>query len=131
MNAIDKSALIVDDDKTILRTFTRILQKAGFVTEAAETGKEAADKIKSRNFDVALIDVILGDSNGLDLIPKIAAKSPKTIKIVLTGADSYEKKNEAHRNGADVYLPKPVNPELLLEIIKEKLENKKTAVLIL
>ncbi|HJW31281.1 MAG TPA: response regulator, partial [Saprospiraceae bacterium] len=66
-----KSILIVDDDRSILRTFSRILQRAGFQTETAESGKEAQSKIQAKNYDVALIDVILGDSNGLDLLPKI------------------------------------------------------------
>jgi two-component system response regulator HydG len=112
---------VVDDDRAILRTFTRILQRAGFLTETAESGKEAVAKIQARNYDVALIDVILGDSNGLDLLPKIEEKSPKTVKIIMTGADSSEKRGEACENGADAYLTKPVNPEMLLSIFQEKL----------
>ena len=117
-----KSALLVDDDKAILRTFSRILQRAGFSTETAESGKEALEKIQAKNYDVALIDVILGDSNGLDLLPKIQETSPKTVKIIMTGADSTEKKAEAHKNGADAYLTKPVSPEKLLNIFQQKLK---------
>ena len=118
-----KTMLVVDDDKSILRTFTRILQRAGYSTETAENGKEALDKIQARNYDAALIDVVLGDSNGLDLLPKIEENSPKTVKIIVTGADSTEKRDEACRNGADAYLTKPVNPEILLDIFAEKLKS--------
>jgi DNA-binding response OmpR family regulator len=118
-----KTVLVVDDDKSILRTFTRILQKAGYSTETAENGKEALDKIQARNYDAALIDVVLGDSNGLDLLPKIEENSPKTVKIVVTGSDSTEKRDEACRNGADAYLTKPVNPEILLDVFAEKLRS--------
>ena len=117
-----KSVLVVDDDRAILRTFSRILQRAGFSTETAENGKEALKKIQSRTFDAALIDVVLGDSNGLDLLPKIEESSPKTVKIMITGADSTEKRNEACKNGADAYLTKPVNPETLLNVFQEKLK---------
>ena len=117
-----KSVLIVDDDGAILRTFTRILQRAGFTTDTADSGREALEKIQAQNFDVALIDIILGDSSGLDLLPKISEESPKTVKIIMTGADTYEKRNEAHKNGADAYLTKPLNPEILLTMIQEKLE---------
>ena len=117
-----KSVLVVDDDRAILRTFSRILQRAGFSTETAENGKEALKKIQSRTFDAALIDVVLGDSNGLDLLPKIGESSPKTVKIMITGADSIEKRNEACKNGADAYLTKPVNPETLLNVFQEKLK---------
>jgi DNA-binding NtrC family response regulator len=112
----------VDDDKAILRTFSRILQRAGFTTETAENGKEALQKIQSRTFDVALIDVVLGDSNGLDLLPKIEECSPKTVKIMITGTDSTEKRNEACKNGADAYLTKPIAPETLLNVFEEKLK---------
>ena len=54
-----KSVLVVDDDRAILRTFSRILQRAGFSTETAENGKEALKRIQSRTFDAALIDVVL------------------------------------------------------------------------
>ena len=118
-----KTVLVVDDDKSILRTFTRILQRAGYSTETAENGKEALDKIQARNYDAALIDVVLGDSSGLDLLPKIEEKSPKTVKIIVTGADSTEKRDEACRNGADAYLTKPVNPEVLLDVFAEKLKS--------
>ena len=118
-----KTVLVVDDDKSILRTFTRILQRAGYSTETAENGKEALDKIHAQKYDAALIDVVLGDSNGLDLLPKIEENSPKTVKIIVTGADSSEKRDEACRNGADAYLTKPVNPEVLLDVFAEKLKS--------
>ena len=118
-----KSVLVVDDDRAILGTFTRLLKRAGFLTETAESGKEALEKIQTRTYDVVLIDMILGDSNGLDLLPKIEESSPKTVKIIITGADSTEKRSEACKNGADAYLTKPVNPETLLNVFKEKLKS--------
>ncbi len=117
-----KTVLVIDDDKSILRTFTRILQRAGYQTETAENGKEALEKIQARSYDIALVDIILGDSNGLDLLPKIEENSPKTVKVMMTGADSYEKRDAASKNGADAYLTKPVNPILLLSIFAEKLK---------
>jgi DNA-binding response OmpR family regulator len=116
-----KSVLVVDDDRAILRTFSRILKKAGFSTETADSGKEALEKIQTQNYDIALIDMILGDSNGLDLLSKIEKRSPKTMKIMITGADSEEKRSEACKNGADAYLTKPVNPETLLAVFTKKL----------
>ena len=116
-----KSVLVVDDDRAILHTFSRILRKAGFSTETADSGKEALEKIQTQNYDIALIDMILGDSNGLDLLSKIEKRSPKTMKIMITGADSEEKRSEACKNGADAYLTKPVNPETLLAVFTKKL----------
>ena len=116
-----KSVLVIDDDRAILRTFSRILQKAGYSTETADSGKEALEKIQTQTYAIALIDMILGDSNGLDLLSKIEKRSPKTMKIMITGADSEEKRSEACKNGADAYLTKPVNPETLLAVFTKKL----------
>jgi DNA-binding response OmpR family regulator len=116
-----KSVLVVDDDRAILRTFSRILKKAGFSTETAESGKEELEKIQTQTYDIALIDMILGDGNGLDLLPKIEESSSKTLKIMITGADSVEKRSEACKNGADAYLTKPVSPETLLAVFTKKL----------
>jgi DNA-binding response OmpR family regulator len=56
------------------------------------------------------------------LLPKIEESSPKTVKIMITGTDSTEKRNEACKNGADAYLTKPINPETLLNVFQEKLK---------
>ncbi len=118
-----KTVLLVDDDRSILRTFTRILKKAGYETEAAESGREALEKIQARSFDVALVDIVLGDSNGLDLLSRIREKSPKTVRMAITGSDSRQTRDEAYVYGADVFLTKPVNPVVLLSIFEERLKS--------
>ena len=119
-----KTVLVVDDDEAILRTFTRILSKAGYATDTAENGKVALEKIKVRSYDAALVDVVLGDGNGIDLLPAIKKYSPKALKVTVTGADSREKRDEACHNGADVYLTKPVNPATLLSILQKELKRR-------
>jgi len=118
-----KTILIVDDDKSILRTFTRILQKEGYNTDAAETGKEAIEKTRTQFYDVALIDIRLPDMDGTDLLPRLVTIAPKTMKIMITGFPSLEDGVKALDEGADAYLVKPVKPEELLKIIKEKMNN--------
>jgi DNA-binding response OmpR family regulator len=120
-----KTILIVDDDKSILRTFTRILQKNGYDIDSAETGKEAIEKADSRHYDLALVDIRLPDMDGTDLLAKIKKPLQSTIKIMITGFPSLESGVKALDEGADAYLVKPVKPEELLMLIKEKLKNKK------
>jgi CheY-like chemotaxis protein len=55
--ASKKTILVVDDDKSILRTFTRILQKSGYEIVTAETGKEAIEKAELQHYDLALVDL--------------------------------------------------------------------------
>jgi DNA-binding response OmpR family regulator len=119
-----KSILVIDDDKSILRTFTRILQKTGCDIDVAETGKEAIEKAAKRHYDLALVDVRLPDMDGTDLLAKMKDTMRDTVKIVITGFPSMEVGVRALDEGADAYLVKPVKPEDLLMLIEEKLNCK-------
>lgn len=111
-----KRIIIIDDDKNILRIFTSLLQRKGHIVDAAETGKEALEKIHREQYDVALIDVVLPDANGLDLLRSIPSK---TKKIIITGTQREEGMGKAISEGADAYLLKPVKLEKLLQIIED------------
>jgi DNA-binding NtrC family response regulator len=119
-----QNILLVDDDKSILRILTRILQKQGYNIQTAETGREAEEMISSQFYDLALIDVKLPDTDGLDLLQKIQATNPNMVKIILTGFASMDNGIKALSSGADAYLVKPVEPTELLRIIKEKFEER-------
>ena len=116
--------LVVDDDKSILRTFTRILQKNGYKIDTAETGREAIERADKKHYDLALVDIRLPDMDGTDLLAKIKQQLQNTIKIMITGFPSIESGIKALDEGAEAYLVKPVKPEELLLLIKEKLKNK-------
>ena len=122
-----KTILVVDDDKSILRTFTRILQKNGYEIETAETGKEATEKAENRHYDLALVDIRLPDMDGTDLLAKLKKQLQRTVKIMITGFPSLETGVKALDEGADAYLVKPVKPQDLLLLIEEKLKVKKEA----
>lgn len=119
-----KNILIIDDDKSILRILTRILQKQGYNTRTAETGREAGEEINNRSYDMALIDVKLPDTDGIDLLQKMQVTRPGMIKIILTGFASMDDGVKALNTGADAYLVKPVEPTELLKILKEKFEER-------
>ena len=122
MEKSKKSILVIDDDKSILRTFTRILQKAGYKVDVAETGKEAIEKAEKTKYDLSLVDVRLPDMDGTDLLIKLKESMRGTVKIVITGFPSLEVGVKALDAGADAYLVKPVKPEELLMLIDEKLK---------
>jgi DNA-binding response OmpR family regulator len=120
-----KTILVVDDDKSILRVFTRILQKSGYEIDVAETGKEAIEKAETGHYDLALVDVRLPDMDGTELLSRMQKTIPDAVKIMITGFPSLENGVKALDEGADAYLVKPVKPEELLMLIKEKLKSKK------
>ena len=119
-----KTILVVDDDKSILRTFTRILQKSGYEIETAETGKEAIEKAEKSHYDLALVDIRLPDMDGTDLLAKLKKQLQHTVKIMITGFPSLETGVKALDEGADAYLVKPVKPQELLVLLEEKLKNR-------
>jgi DNA-binding response OmpR family regulator len=120
-----RKILIVDDDKSILRTFSRILEKDGYVVDSVETGKEAIEKATNEHYGIALIDIRLPDIDGTELLAKTRKQLKNTIKIMITGFPSIENGVKALDEGADAYLVKPVKPDDLLMLIKETAKSKK------
>ncbi len=119
-----KSILVVDDDKATLQILERILQKQGYNVDIAETGREAEAKVTNKPFDLALIDVKLPDTDGIDLLGEIHRIRPKMVKIVITGFASMENGIRAMEVGADAYLVKPVTSEELLKVVEQKLKER-------
>ena len=85
-----KRILIVDDDKPLLTSLAKILEREGYDVDVAETGKEAIEKSKTQFYHLALLDIKLPDMNGTELLGIIDGHLPKTVKIMITGYPSTE-----------------------------------------
>ena len=120
MNEEQPRVLVVDDDVNIRDLFGKILKKAGYTVETSETGKEALEKIRTENPKVLLLDVILPDMSGTELLLRTAGNH-ETVKIIVTGFSTEEVGKRAADFGADDYLVKPVQPEELLSTIHNRL----------
>ena len=70
--------LIIDDEAHIRKTTSMTLETLGHECEQAQTGAEALALLKKNSFDVAFLDLRLGDENGLELIPKLLALGTET-----------------------------------------------------
>jgi DNA-binding response OmpR family regulator len=119
--------LLVDDDKTITASLSILLQSEGYNIDVAHTGKEAIEKSHENIYDLAILDIKLPDVEGTSLLIALRENSPKTIKIMLTGYPMLDNAVTSLNQGADAFLIKPVDPEKLLETIKDKIEKTKTA----
>lgn len=118
------SILIVDDDKSLLETFRKFFEIKKFNVDSACTGGEATSKIANRDYDVALIDVVLPDMKGTELLLKFKKTIPGTRKIVITGYSNAENTIEAVNNGASFFLTKPVRLDKLLEVVNQQLKER-------
>lgn len=124
-----KSAmLVVDDDKAILRVFKRILERKGYSVVTAETGKEAVEHLENRSYDAALIDLKLPDMEGTDLLPHMQQIAPQMMRIIISGMPYVESAEHATDAGADIFLEKPVKPEILLDVLEKGLQQRRVSV---
>ena len=124
MNAYDK-ILIVDDDDSLRESMVSILESEGYILDVAKSGQEAETKIKNNVYNLVLLDIRLPDINGIELLAKINNYSPKVKKIMLTGFPDTNSAIKSVNEKADAYLVKPFDPEKLLEIIAENLDQQK------
>lgn len=105
--------LIVDDQPNILRTTAYALKSMGHEPLTAETSRQALRQIKSEKIDAMLLDVNLGNENGLDFLQELRDDGNLLPTIVFTAQTSVESAVEAMRRGAFDYIPKPFIPEEL------------------
>jgi DNA-binding NtrC family response regulator len=119
----EKRILIVDDDEDIVESLSTLLSNAGYVVDVALNGEEAIKKSKEKVYNVALIDVVLPDMTGIDLLTKLEERKPATRKIIITGYASLDNAVKALNLGADAYLIKPVDPEELISTVKKQIEE--------
>jgi DNA-binding response OmpR family regulator len=113
--------LIVEDDPSISQTLSLILKQEGYDVDIAENGQRAILMSNAKFYNLALLDIKLPDMEGTKLLTEMQTNVPKTIRIIVTGYPSLENAIEALNEGADGYVRKPVKPERLLSLIKEKL----------
>jgi NtrC-family two-component system response regulator AlgB len=104
------SVLIIDDEKNIRHTLRVCLEAAGGRVGEASGAQAAVEALAHGHYDVAFLDLRLGNDNGLDVIPRLLADSPNLVIIVVTAYGTIETAVEAMRRGAWDYLPKPFSP---------------------
>ncbi len=122
-----KSILVVDDDKTILKSLGDVLRSEGYFVDTADSGLEAIEKSEAKFYNLALLDIKLPDIEGTDLLVKMHESLPRMMKVMVTGYPELENAVESLNKGADAYLMKPVNPDKLLEVVQEKLVEQEEA----
>ncbi|NIV39342.1 MAG: response regulator, partial [Anaerolineae bacterium] len=125
MGEIRGRILIVDDELAIRLTVREILRRANYDAVAVASGEEALGLIESQSFDLALIDLVMPGTDGIELIRRLQEVAPDTVTIVLTARGSMETAIEALRLGAHDYLTKPCDERLLKRCIETGLAKRR------
>ena len=122
-----KQVLVIDDEESIRQVFRWILEGQGYEVETAETGVQAIEKFEEKFYNLALLDIRLPDMEGTELLNILHKRSPKTMKIMVTGYPSLDNAMKSLNVGADAYVVKPVEPSELVRIVQAKLKEQEDA----
>ncbi|HEY8564322.1 MAG TPA: ActR/PrrA/RegA family redox response regulator transcription factor [Beijerinckiaceae bacterium] len=107
----DKSLLIVDDDRPFSARLARAMEARGYQVRVAESVAEGIAAIEGQAPAFAVIDMRLGDGNGLDVISRLKEKRPEARGVVLTGYGNIATAVTAVKMGAFDYLAKPADAD--------------------
>ncbi len=121
--------LIIDDEKSIRSSTSAALRAEGHQADVADSSAIALAKLQEEACDLALLDLRLGDEDGLDFLPELKRSQPNLLVVVFTAYASVASAVTAMQKGAFDYLEKPFTPEQLRQIIgrvekQRKLETK-------
>lgn len=116
--------LIIEDEKGLREVIQQSLEKEKFIVETAATFNDGLDKLGSYDYDCVVVDIMLPDGNGLDLISEIKAIHKKEAIIIISAKDAVDDKIKGLDIGADDYLSKPFHLAELHARIKSAIRRK-------
>jgi DNA-binding response OmpR family regulator len=108
------NVLVIEDDNRIANLVERALTEDGHHVTVSDNGREGADMLLSGRFDATLLDILLPEMDGFEVLERVRSKHCKTPILVLTAVDAVPKILRAFDLGADDYLVKPFILEILL-----------------
>jgi DNA-binding NtrC family response regulator len=120
-----QTILVVDDDPVTCRLLEAAITRYGLKVVTASGGGPALDLLLSpsgEDISLVLLDIIMPDINGIEVLTKLRAVNQKLAVIVLTAKGGIDSEAEAMRAGANDFLVKPTSPERIMDSIQTVLE---------
>ena len=117
--------LIVDDDPALCNNLSEVLSEKGYSVKAATSGENALEHIDREEFDIVLVDLVMPDINGMDLLTEIKREKPNTQVIMITAFATVENAVESMKKGASDYISKPFKINEVEIAVKRALEEAK------
>lgn len=116
---IKANVLLVDDEEQFVKVFSQRLEGRGLKVDTSTTGEEAIQRVKSKEFDAIILDLVMPGMSGLETLKRIKSENPDIQIIILSGHGSIEKSVEAVKAGAVDFVEKPADVNKILEKISE------------
>jgi len=117
--------LVVDDDRLILEQAREVLTRAGFQVTGLPDGRDVFDRIRANSVDVLLLDLVLQEGSGLDMLPLIKGLDPELPVIIVTAHASLDAAIEALKRGAYDFIQKPFTPEYMVSAVRRAAERRR------
>ena len=111
--------LLVDDEKSFVEVLSKRLTKRGIEVTVAFSGTEGIQAVRKVDFDVAVLDLKMGDMDGIEVLKTFKKMYAAMEVVILTGHGTEETVQEGIKLGAIAYLSKPCNFEELVAVIKK------------
>lgn len=124
MTSTGKKILVIDDDVYISNLLSKFLEKKGYQTQVAHTGKKGVQMIKGMDFDLILCDYRLPDMNGMEILKYSIRNNPSAPVIIITAYADVNMAVQLIKAGARDYVTKPIQPEEILDLIEKSLITK-------
>ncbi|HUL75949.1 MAG TPA: sigma-54 dependent transcriptional regulator, partial [Vicinamibacteria bacterium] len=109
--------LVVDDEEVMRDVLGRVIGQAGYAVSFAETGPQGLELARRGNFAAAIVDVMLPEMGGLEVLEELKKVDPEMVVLMITAFASMEMAIEAIKKGAFYFVPKPFDNQQLLHIL--------------
>jgi two-component system, NtrC family, response regulator HydG len=118
--------LIVDDELTVRDSLGKWFREEGYEVATAESASEALTRMAESRWDLALVDIKMHGTDGIELQRRLREVDPELTVIIMTGYASVETAVAALKNGAYDYVTKPLDPDEIAHLVKNALSHKRT-----
>ena len=118
--------LIVDDELSVRDSLGKWFHEEGYEVATAESANEALTRLAEQRWDVALVDIKMRGTDGIELQRRMHEIDPELTVIMMTGYASVETAVAALKNGAYDYVTKPLDPDDIAHLVKNALAHKRT-----
>ena len=119
--------LIVDDELSVRDSLGKWFREEGYEVATTENASDALTRLAQQRWDVALVDIKMHGTDGIELQRRMHEVDPELIVIIMTGYASVETAVAALKNGAYDYVTKPLDPDEIAHLVKNALAHKRTA----
>ena len=116
--------LVVDDEEIVIRSCLRVLEGNGYEIDVAHDGHEALRKVESNTYDVMILDIMMPNLGGMEVLRRVKETHPDIDVIMITGLSQIDTAVQAMKLGAFDYISKPFEPDELKLVVQRARERR-------